>query len=398
LPWSRRYTVLKRAYKELDEFRRQVIKISMPHRERFLAALDGKEPDVVPITDLALDPPVVEAIVGGKLEGFSLIASGVDEIEPAVRARQAMVEACLKLGFDAVPAVSDYFISSRQKRISADRTIDEWGRVLESRSDTKTTWWVEGTLKTIEDMERYIPPDPEEGARAEMVEKVLKPIKKEDTVVIGQGHCGWHMAFQVRGLEQLIIDMYREPRKVEVFMEKISKTCRGMIELMIDCGIEVLFLTDDYADSRTPLINAQLFRKFELPNMRRAVELARKHGVPVLKHSDGNIYPLVEDIIGTGVAGLHPIEPGAMDLGDVKDRYGDRVCILGNVDCRHVLPNGSEEDVRIDVRRCIKAAAAGGGYILTSSNSIHANCKPENVLTMVEEARRYGRYPLTKLR
>ncbi|MDH5363049.1 MAG: uroporphyrinogen decarboxylase family protein, partial [Aigarchaeota archaeon] len=93
-----------------------------------------------------------------------------------------------------------------------------------------------------------------------------------------------------------------------------------------------------------------------------------------------------------GIKGIHPVEPGTMDLEDVKRRYGHRICILGNVDCRYVLPFGSEQDVREDVRRCIDAAAKGGGYVLTSSNSIHANCKPDNVLTMVDEARKYGKY------
>ena len=371
----------------------------MSHRERFLQALERKEPDMVPVTDLAIDPPVVESIIGKKLEGFSLIAaSGVDTWESTLRARQAMAEVCLKLGFDAIPAISDYALSSRQKRIgppSANRTIDEWGRILESRSDTKTTWWVEGALKAPEDVEQYIPPDLEEGDRAEMVEDVVKPLREEDAIILGQGHSGWHMAFQVRGLERLIIDMYKEPGRTQTFMGKIAKTCLGLIELMIDGGIEVLFLTDDYADSRTPLIDVQLFRRYELPNVRGAVDLAKRRGIPVLKHSDGNLYPLVDDLLDTGIAGLHPIEPGAMDLHEAKERYGDRICILGNVDCRNVLPYGSPEEVRGDVRRCIDAAAAGGGYILTSSNSIHSYCKPENVRIMVEEAREYGRYPLT---
>ncbi|RLG07058.1 MAG: hypothetical protein DRN59_01955 [Thaumarchaeota archaeon] len=78
----------------------------------------------------------------------------------------------------------------------------------------------------------------------------------------------------------------------------------------------------------------------------------------------------------------------------MKERYGDKVCIMGNVDCRYVLPFGSEEEVRREVRRCIDAAAKNGGYILTSSNSLHANVKPENIMIMVDEARRYGRYPI----
>ena len=103
-------------------------------------------------------------------------------------------------------------------------------------------------------------------------------------------------------------------------------------------------------------------------------------------------------MVDAGINGLHPIEPGAMDLAHVKNRYRDRICLLGNVDCRFVLPFGSEKDVRRDVKRCIDAAAIGGGYILASSNSLHANCKVENVYTMVDETRRYGKYPLHSIK
>lgn len=169
-----------------------------------------------------------------------------------------------------------------------------------------------------------------------------------------------------------------------------------LVHLMLEAGAEVVFITDDYADNRSPLMSLKLFRKFELPNLQRMVRLAEKHGVPVLKHTDGNVYPILDDMISAGIQGLHPIEPGAMDLKDVKEMYGSKVCILGNVDCRRVLPFGTEEGVRCDVRRCIDAAAYGGGYILTSSNSIHANCKVENVYVMIDEARKYGRYPLKR--
>jgi uroporphyrinogen decarboxylase len=161
-------------------------------------------------------------------------------------------------------------------------------------------------------------------------------------------------------------------------------------------GVEVLFVTDDYADNHGPLINPRFFREYELPNLKSMVEIGRKHGVPVIKHSDGNLYPILDDIINTGISGLHPIEPGTMDLKDVKERYGDKLCLLGNVDCRYVLPYGSEEDVRRDVRRCVDDAGKGGGLILASSNSLHSNVKVENIYTMVDEARRYGRYPLKK--
>jgi uroporphyrinogen decarboxylase len=371
----------------------------MQHRERFFAAVDLKQPDMVPITDLGLDPPIIEAITGESLGGFSLIAGSEDNSWAAsVQSRIALVKACQKLGFDAIPAISDYALCSvgyKPKFLSATRFIDEWGRILDSRRETKTTWWVSGTVETEEEMENYVPPDPKAEGMYEMAEKAIKPLKDKDVAVVCQGHAGWHMAFQVRGgIDKLIIDMYRKPKAASKFMEKIAVTCRGMVKLMLEAGAEVAFVTDDYADCHSPLMSLKQFREFELPNIRSMVALAKKKGVPVLKHSDGNIYPILDDMIEAGIHGVHPIEPGAMDLKDVKERYGSRICILGNVDCRYVLPFGTEEDVRRDVRRCIDAAAKGGGYVLASSNSLHANCKVENIYTMIDEARKYGKYPV----
>ena len=371
----------------------------MSHRERFFSAIDLREPDMVPITDLSLDPPIVEAITGERFGGFSSVAgSEKHPWESSVRNRIALSKACLKLGFDAVPSISDYSLCSKNHKprfISKNRFIDEWGRKLEARPDTKTTWWVGGIVETEEDMRNYVPPGPEEEGMFEMVERVLRPLKDKDAAIMCQGHAGWHMAFQVRGgIDKLLIDMYLRREVTHEFLDKVAETCRGMVKMMLDAGAEAAFITDDYADNRSPLMSMKQFREFELPNIRKVVALAEKRGVPVLKHTDGNVYPILDDMVGAGIRGIHPIEPGAMDLKDVKTRYGEKVCILGNVDCRYVLPFGTEEDVRRDVRRCIDAAAEGGGYVLASSNTLHANCKVENIYTMVDEARTYGRYPL----
>lgn len=370
----------------------------LSHRERFFTALDLKEPDVVPITDLGLDPPIVEEVLGvriGEISAFA-VRDARETWNSAVRNRLMMVKACLKLDFDAVPAVSDYLLYSfeyKPKFIDENRFIDEWGRVMEARSDTKTTWWVDGVVKTLEDMENYTPPDPSAPGRVEMIEKMVREIRGRDTVIMGQCHSGWHLAFQVRGgIDKLILDFYMHPAEAKRFVEKIAKTCLEYVKLMIDGGVEVIFVTDDYADNHGPLINPKLFREFELQNLKRIIDYGKRKGVPIMKHSDGNLYPILDDMVNAGIAALHPVEPGAMDLKDVKERYGDRICLAGNVDCRYVLPFGTEEEVRRDVRRCIDAAAEGGGFILTSSNSIHANCKVENVLYMVDEARKYGRY------
>jgi len=371
----------------------------MPHRERFFTSLEIREPDMVPVTDLGLDPPIVEAITGEKLGGFSQVVVAEENAwQAAVRNRLATSKACIKLGFDAIPAISNYVVCGKRYKpryITETRFIDQWGRVVDSREDTKTSWYIGGTVKTEEDMKNYVAPDPEEEGRFEMVKKTIGPFKNRDIAIMGMVHSGWHMAFQVRGgIDRLLIDMHRRPALAKSFIEKVGKSCFGTAKLFIEGGVEALFLNDDYADSHGPFMNSKLFKEFELPNVRRIIDFAKKKDVPVLKHSDGNLYPMLEDVIATGINGLHPIEPGAMDLRDVKQRYGNRMSLLGNVDCRFVLPFGTEEVVRRDVRRCIDEAAIGGGFVLTSSNSIHANCKVENVYTMVDEARKYGKYPL----
>jgi len=111
-----------------------------------------------------------------------------------------------------------------------------------------------------------------------------------------------------------------------------------------------------------------------------------------MKHTDGDVYPILDELVNFGIDGLHPMEPGVMDIGKVKELYGERIFLRGNVDCVHILPYGTEDKVRADVRRCIDAGAKGGGFILSDSNSLHSNVKTENIKIMVDEARRYGRY------
>jgi uroporphyrinogen decarboxylase len=94
-----------------------------------------------------------------------------------------------------------------------------------------------------------------------------------------------------------------------------------------------------------------------------------------------------------GYDGLNPLEPQAgMALKRVKDYCGDRICLLGNIDCGELLCHGSEEEVVAAVYQAIQDAAPGGGYILCSSNSIHPGVKPENVVVMMRAAQEYGVY------
>ncbi|MEM2849287.1 MAG: uroporphyrinogen decarboxylase family protein [Candidatus Bathyarchaeia archaeon] len=358
-----------------------------------------EEPDLVPIMDLALDPPIVDAVLKRKVSSTVLtMAGGSDSWENSLNYRLAFVEACEKLGFDAVPALSDYSLTTRDYRpryLNDKKYVDHWGRIMQTSREAKTTYFVGGIVNSPKDLESYEPPDPFHPDVVEMADRIMRRVKDRDIAVIAQCHSGWHMAFQVRGgIDKISIDLYRNPYFARKLMDKIAVACRGFAKLMAEAGIDALFVTDDYADSKGPLMSPKLFREYELSNLEEIVKIGKSYGIPVLKHSDGNLYPILDDIIDTGICALHPVEPGVMDLKYVKEKYGSRICIIGNVDCKYVLPFGNEEDVRRDVKRCIESAAQGGGFILASSNSLHANVRVENIYVMVDEARRYGKYPL----
>ena len=109
---------------------------------------------------------------------------------------------------------------------------------------------------------------------------------------------------------------------------------------------------------------------------------------------DGNVWPFLDLIVDTGAEAFNPIEPVAnMDIGEVKRKYGQRVCLVGNIDCGELLSHGTVAEVDATVARCIRDAA-GGGFMLSSSNSIHSKVKPENYLAMVRTTQEYGTYPM----
>ena len=143
-------------------------------------------------------------------------------------------------------------------------------------------------------------------------------------------------------------------------------------------------------------MSPKAFHELFYPGLKQVVAGFHEAGLPVIKHSDGKIVPLLEMILDSGVDCLDPIDPVAgLDIGQIKQKYGSRVALKGNVDCAHTLTFGTEQEVVEETKQVIAKAARGGGLILSSSNSIHSAVKPGNYLAMWNALRMYGRYPIS---
>ena len=163
----------------------------------------------------------------------------------------------------------------------------------------------------------------------------------------------------------------------------------------IDIGADIVFVNGDWAMTQGPMVSRKFTERYIAPPFQKIVQYAHSRGIPVIKHTDGNIWPIYDIIINMGADGIHPIDPMAgMDIGEAKAKFGDKICLLGNVSCAFSLVSGTVDGVRQETKEVIRKAGKGGGLICMSSNSIHSAVRPENYVAMVETIREFGRYPL----
>jgi uroporphyrinogen decarboxylase len=197
-------------------------------------------------------------------------------------------------------------------------------------------------------------------------------------------------------MENLLQDFALNPELARKVMEIVADYSLAVNLRAVKARARIVVLGDDYAHKTAPFMSPQMFEEFILPYLRRGVEELHRVGAYVIKHSDGFVWPILDMIVDTGIDAFHSIDPSAgMDIGEVKEKYGHRVCLIGNIDCGNLLTFASPEEVREKVRETIEKAAPGGGYILSSSNSIHSGVKSENYLAMLEAAKKYGTYGKT---
>ncbi len=163
----------------------------------------------------------------------------------------------------------------------------------------------------------------------------------------------------------------------------------------IDCGVDAVIIATDWAMNSGPLFPPKLIEKYLVPQVNAIADYCHEHNVKVLKHNDGNIMPIQDLFFGMRIDGYQGIEPYAgMDIGLIKQKYGDKITLMGNVDCGRTLPSGDKDAIVQETKDCIKAAATGGGYILSSSNTISYPITGDSLMIMIEAAMKFGKYPI----
>lgn len=340
----------------------------MNGRERILAALRREEPDTVPVWELLINRPVIEGLHGDISYEDFVDREGLDGITVFTESRKDWIDNCTY--------------------------GNEWG-VMWRVGEHGLPYVLEGPIQSEKDLDSYQTPDPDAGYRYLPVLEAVRRFGGQKAIVF-LGHeafeYSWHL---LGGMDKLLLNYILNPALVHRLAELVWSYQKRLLENVAGLGVDVLLTGDDYAGTMGPLVSPEHLDQFVLPALREAVQIAHDHGLPFIKHTDGNLWRILDLIVDTGIDGLHPIEPLAgMDIGEVKERYGDRIALVGNVDCSLLLPLGSEEQVVEAVKETIAKASFGGGHVLSSSNSIHPGVDPSNFRAMLGAVREFGRYPL----
>ncbi|HSR28975.1 MAG TPA: uroporphyrinogen decarboxylase family protein [Anaerolineae bacterium] len=386
--------------------------MSWTSRERVIAAIEHREADRVPINinpvlDFYLN---LKRYLGLEIEE-EIRASSMAEVipHPDVLAALGVDLIAVKPGAPRGPraALPDGAPTDGRLR------FNEWGVGLREIAQPGGGRYWEPVYHplasaTIDDLERYPWPDPSAPGRGEGAEVEARRLY-EDTNLALVGRFGGPIvetAIYLVGFENWLIRVLKDTEFVEALLDKITDIAMALDRVGLQATARYLQIFkisgDDFGMQTGPLYSPKTFRSLFLPRLRRRWAAARAYldevnpRIKILFHSCGGIRPFIPDLIDIGLQILDPVQPRAagMASAELKQEFGDRLTFHGGVDEQQVLPFGSEQDVELEVIRCLEAFAQGGGYILAPAHYVQADVPPANLVAMCRAAHTHGRYPI----
>jgi Uroporphyrinogen-III decarboxylase len=238
----------------------------------------------------------------------------------------------------------------------------------------------------------YIPPWSYPNIEDEL--KVIKMVNEmaEDRILVAMGIDGTYAIPEGDGYLDFIYSLTDSPEEKEEEAQKRVSWAIEIMKKMIDAGASIMYNCSDYCFNNGPFLSPEKFEQFIYPYLKRQTEALKAEGAYVIKHTDGNIMPIIDMIIDTGPHAIQSIDPVAkVDIKEVKKKYGKRICLMGNVDTTK-LQMGTKEEILKSAEYSIKNGMQGGGYIYSSCNSIFDGVPLENYLVMLKARDLFGTY------
>lgn len=351
----------------------------MNSRERFLTALTGGIPDRVPVHEHLFSLRLQKEVLGYK----TVLYDG-----------KAQVELAKKLGIDSIWTPVNGFCGIEEIPHVPDEAFkDEWG-VTYRKNGWPIIAQTDVPVKSREEWEAYSMPEVNTPYRTRILREVKDANQGELAVVFGLLGPFTMLSWYLTDFENLAIFLFTDPELVHEMNEAYLKWALGAVDLAVkEGGVDCVQISDDWGGTSGLLLSPEHFREFFVPYFKRLVQGIKAYGIPVIMHNDGQIWDVLDDLAACGINALHPVERAAgMDIKKVKEYFKGKITPIGNVNNKVTMASPNVEDVRDEVLECLREAAPGGGYIISTDHSIHDDIPLANVKCMIETVKTFGKY------
>ncbi len=268
--------------------------------------------------------------------------------------------------------------------------VDEWG-----------VWWKSGSVHhfrhiesplraatDVRQIKEYPWPDVDELYRYEGLAEKVQSLHRRGLAVCALPPSIFEQAWYLRSFEQMLMDMLADPDIAQLLLQRTSYYQRKAAEAFTRAGVDIIITGDDVANQKSLMMSAEVWRRLLKPLQTataRAVK-AINPAVKVFYHCDGNVEPLIPDLIETGIDILNPIQPECMDPARIKAQFGDRLSFWGTVSVQRTMCLGTPEEVKAEVRQRINTVGRGGGFILAPAHVLGPETPWENIQAFFEAA------------
>jgi uroporphyrinogen decarboxylase len=355
--------------------------VSEPNFDRFLTALHCQEPDRVPPAELKVENEVKAAFLGRPFPDPAA------DLESYLRAD---VEFTLAAGYDYIRIAPP--VSYPRRDVARTHDYGVYGGAARTRA-----WAAEhrGPIADRADFDAFPFPtaDDVDYRWLEVGIPLVPPAMGVLTSIKGGGI--WERVWMAMGFETFCFTLRDDPGLVADLFERFGRFyCEAFARAAAYPRVAGLWLGDDLAYTEGLMISPDIYRRHLFPWYREIAAICRQRDLAFIFHSDGDLWPILDDLLDIGIVALHPIEPKAMDIAELKRAVGRRLCLIGNIDLGYTLTRGTPEEVEAEVRQRIRDVAPGGGYCVGSSNTVTEYVPLANYRAMLAATERYGRYPI----
>lgn len=262
-----------------------------------------------------------------------------------------------------------------------------WGVVTSASKDV--THYCEPPIKTPEEITKYEFPKPTDFK----YDNMKKWIEESDFAVLPQLDAGFFKINQLTGFEEYMYYIYEYPNKMHELMEKYTEHEIAMCDHLIDMGVTIPLIANDYAYNNGTFMDPKLMWEFDFKYMKQVIEHCHKRGYPVMMHGCGNQNQVMHMLVETGLDAIQALQPTAHnDIYAYKKEYGKDICLVGNVDINHLMPHGSPYEIDQTIKEMVeKLWYDREGWLLCTANLLDHDVPVENALAMHGAIEKYGR-------